>query len=80
MHGVRARVTGSGPIRGMYVLSAARQRGSSSGLSAVTTATPLQSSAIRYQPHPANRDMRTGRRAAKALSRHAERSLPTTPP
>eukprot|EP00955_Chlamydomonas_euryale_P037559 350808-Chlamydomonas_euryale.AAC.5 len=38
----RVRVVRSGPIKGMSVLSAARQRGSSSGLGAVTKATPLR--------------------------------------
>eukprot|EP00955_Chlamydomonas_euryale_P035990 350290-Chlamydomonas_euryale.AAC.4 len=31
-------------------------------------------------PRPADRDVRTGRRAAKALSRQVERGLPTTTP
>eukprot|EP00955_Chlamydomonas_euryale_P101214 365329-Chlamydomonas_euryale.AAC.15 len=52
----------------MPVLSAAKQRGSSSGLGAVTKRTPLRT------------DVRTGRSAVKALSRHVERSLSTTPP
>eukprot|EP00955_Chlamydomonas_euryale_P100720 365303-Chlamydomonas_euryale.AAC.7 len=33
---VRVRVTGSGPMKGMLVLSAASQRGPSNGLGAVT--------------------------------------------
>eukprot|EP00955_Chlamydomonas_euryale_P098279 365130-Chlamydomonas_euryale.AAC.30 len=64
----------------MPVLSAARQRGSSIGLlqrerhCARSWATPPP------HPTPANRYVRKGRRAAKALTRHVERGLPTTPP
>eukprot|EP00955_Chlamydomonas_euryale_P074313 362004-Chlamydomonas_euryale.AAC.6 len=36
----RSRATGSGPTQGMPVLSAARKRGSNSGLGAVTKGTP----------------------------------------
>eukprot|EP00955_Chlamydomonas_euryale_P058624 357141-Chlamydomonas_euryale.AAC.6 len=39
---VRVRVTGNGPTEGMPVSSAARQRGSSSGLGTVTKGTPLR--------------------------------------
>eukprot|EP00955_Chlamydomonas_euryale_P061831 358192-Chlamydomonas_euryale.AAC.13 len=87
MHGrTRVRVTGSGPMKSMPVLSVARHRGSSSGQGAVTRPPPVtKDTPLRtvlsppYQPHPASRDVRTGRlRAAEALSRHAERGLPTT--
>eukprot|EP00955_Chlamydomonas_euryale_P076878 362814-Chlamydomonas_euryale.AAC.4 len=50
--GVRSRVTGSGPTKGSPVLSAARQRGSSSGLGAVTKDKPLRTP-LRHPSLPA---------------------------
>eukprot|EP00955_Chlamydomonas_euryale_P075771 362440-Chlamydomonas_euryale.AAC.1 len=35
-------LTASGPVKGMHVFSTARQRGSSSGLCAVTKGTPVR--------------------------------------
>eukprot|EP00955_Chlamydomonas_euryale_P109443 365933-Chlamydomonas_euryale.AAC.4 len=66
--------TGSRPTKGMPVLSA-RQRGSSSGLGAITKGMPLYTV---YQPKPANQDVRTGCKAAKVPSHHLEHELPTT--
>eukprot|EP00955_Chlamydomonas_euryale_P051441 354869-Chlamydomonas_euryale.AAC.5 len=48
---VRVRVTGSGPTKDMPVLIAARQRGSSSRLSAVTKGTPMPIPRASCVPH-----------------------------
>eukprot|EP00955_Chlamydomonas_euryale_P066820 359651-Chlamydomonas_euryale.AAC.6 len=82
---IRVRITGSRPRRGMPVQSAARQRGSSvlssnSGLGAINKGTPVHAHLSHpYQPHPANRDVRTGLGGAIAPSLHVERGLPTPP-
>eukprot|EP00955_Chlamydomonas_euryale_P083417 363859-Chlamydomonas_euryale.AAC.3 len=48
----QSQSTGSGPTKGMPVLSAARQRGSSSGLGAVTKGTPLRTALSHPIPTP----------------------------
>eukprot|EP00955_Chlamydomonas_euryale_P043587 352630-Chlamydomonas_euryale.AAC.3 len=49
---VRVRLIGRGPMKGMAVLSAARQRGSNSGLSAVTKGTLLRAVLVYPIPPP----------------------------
>eukprot|EP00955_Chlamydomonas_euryale_P093180 364768-Chlamydomonas_euryale.AAC.4 len=69
---VRARVTGS-RSKGMPVLSAARQRGSSSASrqGAVTKGTPLRTVLSHpISPPTCQPGRESRRRAAKALSRH----------
>eukprot|EP00955_Chlamydomonas_euryale_P100927 365313-Chlamydomonas_euryale.AAC.28 len=68
------------PGKGMLVLSMVRQRGSNSGLGAVTKGTPLRAvlshpiPALAHQPGRENRAQ-----SCKALSRHLVCGLPTTP-